>query len=134
MTEAEKEVLSKITNYNYYKAVKEELEGQLESIVCNITASYGDLAGCSGKTTNKVEKMAIKRDNLKEKIQALEAKLEEIKSMIDKSGLDPTEKEVLWWAANNGKLAAYARRERIGKDNVYKIRDRAITKIANHET
>lgn len=126
----EKEVLSKIKSYSYNMARLEEINEQLQSICIKITATYGNLAPTSGNGfRSKVEETGNRRYELKKKRAGYDRKVMEVRHMIYNSGLDEREKGLMLWIANNGKLQAYARRERIGKDNVYKIRDRAIKKI-----
>lgn len=128
----EKEILSKIQSYNFYTAVKKELEGQLESLVCKITTEYGDASGVTGGNyESKVEKIAIKRDRVKSKIHAIDLLLQEIKDLIEHSGLDQLEQEILWRVAKCESLISYARNKKIYKSTVYKIRDRAIKMIYN---
>lgn len=128
----EKEILSKIQSYNYYIAVKTELEGQLESLVSKITTEYGEMAGGgSGTFDSKVEKLAINRTRLESKIKTLDCEICEIKRLIEKSGLDEMEQDILWQVAKSERLISYSRRNNVSKSYVYKIRDRALKKIAS---
>ena len=123
-------VIDKIQCYTYYKARLEEAKKRLESICIKTTATYGNLAPSSGGAVSKpVENVGNRRHEIKQTIAIYNREVVRIYCMIEKSGLDEREKGVMWWIAKNGRLAAYARRERIGKDNVYKIRDRAVKKI-----
>ena len=126
----EKAVIGKIQCYTYYKARLAEVEEQLQSICIKLTPTYGNLAPTTGGTFNsKVENIGNRRHDLTQKIRAYKREVLKVQQLIENSGLDEREKGLMWWIANNGRLAAYARRERIGKDNVYKIRDRAVKKI-----
>ena len=125
-----KKVVEKIRNYPYYKARLEEAQKQLESICIKLTPPYGNLAPSSGSTTsNSVEKLGIRRNEIKSRILDFQREIYKIRCMIESSGLTEQEKHLMWWIAKNGQLAAYARLNHIGKDNVYKIRDRAVDKI-----
>lgn len=125
-----KEVLDKLQSYAYHRARLREARAQYISITYKTTPTYGNLAGASGgNNSSKVEDMGNRRIDLETKIKNHNAKVEEVRRMIQKSGLDDREKRLLWWLANNGKLQVFARREHIGKDNVYKMRDRAIDKV-----
>lgn len=125
-----KDVIQIIQGYSYYSAMLAEVREQLKGISYKTTPNYGNTAaGTSGGNKSKVEQYSIKSYEL-HKLEAYhEKKVKEVKRLIEKSGLSEREKDVMWWLAKYGKLAAYARREGIGKDNVYKIRDRAISKI-----
>lgn len=125
-----KDILEILQNYNYYNARLADIQEQIESMCFKVTATYGNLApSVSGYPTNKVEKYGDKVYMLSKKEETIKRKIDIITKLIENSGLDEQEKGVIWWVAKNGKLQAYARRERIGKDNVYKIRDRALNKI-----
>lgn len=125
-----KEVISKLQNYTYSRERLAELQERLDSICPKVTTTYGNLApSTGGGFSSKVEDMGNRIHDLKQKMRAHERKIAEVRRMIEHSGLDKREKGIMWWIANNGKLQAYARREHIGKDNVYKIRDRAVKKI-----
>lgn len=126
----EKEILEKIQNYNYYVAVKTELEGQLESLVSKITAEYGETAGGCGTFDSKVEKLAIKRERVESKIKALDYSMQVVKDLIENSGLEQTEKDVMWQVAKCESLISYARNQKLYKSYVYKIKDRALKKIS----
>lgn len=124
-----KDVLQIIENYGYYSARLKDIEEQLQSIVEKVTPTYGNDTTVPSGFNSKVENNALKRYELHRKELTYKKKMAEAKRLIECSGLDEREKGVMWWLARYGKLAAYARREHIGKDNVYKIRDRAIVKI-----
>lgn len=129
-------VLRKLSSYSYYSARLEEAREQLKSICYKVTATYGNLAGSGGGgfSGSKVEDVGNRRIELEMKMRSYKAHINEVYSMIEESGLDEREKRLMWCIANNEKLQGFARREHIGKDNVYKIRDRAIEKIINHKT
>lgn len=124
-------VLDKITEYSYNKARLAELKEQLDSINYKTTATYGNLAPTmgSGFNNSKVEDMGNRRYEIERAMQPYKRKIAEVRRMIESSGLTDVEKGVMWWLARTRNLQAYARRERIGKDNIYKIRDRAVNKI-----
>ncbi len=133
--DAEK-VIQLLKNYIYNSTRLEEIQEQLDSICPKITPTYGNLAPAfGGNNDSKIEKLGNRYLELEQKAKYYSHKVRVVKNMIEKSGLTEREKGLMWWIANNGRLAAYARRERIGKDNVYKIRDRAVNKIiAAYET
>ena len=126
----EKELLELIQSYAYNKARLIEIQDELNSVNYKITAMYGNLAPSSGGTFNsKVETIGNKRHELKARGYVYKNKIERIIKYIENSGLTDREKGVIYWLAKNRRLQAYARREHIGKDNIYKIRDRALKKI-----
>lgn len=127
----EQEILSKIKSYQYIAATKRELDDQLESVVYKITATYGDAAGgAAGGFSSKVERVAIKREKMLAKIRRKELEIREIKKLIECSGLNEQEQEILWTVARAGNLRRYARDNALCKSYVYKIRDKAVKKIA----
>lgn len=124
------EVLELVKNYTYNSNRLREVQEQLAAITPKTTPTYGNLApsmpsGFSSKTENQ----SIRTYNLHRKEWIYKAKVDRVRRYIERSGLDSREKALMWWLAGNGRLAAFARREHIGKDNVYKIRDRAVRKI-----
>lgn len=127
----EKEVLEILKNYPFYMSRLEEIKEQLQSICPKVTATYGNLAGTSsgGGFSSKVEDMGNRRYELNKKAEYYKRKAGQIVSIIEYSGLTEQERALMWWVAKNGRLQAFARQQRIGKDNVYKIRDRAVRKI-----
>ena len=128
-------VIETLKSYIYNSTRLEELKEQLDEICPKMTPTYGNLAPtCGGNNSSKVERQGNRVIELKARARVYARKVKQVESFIEESGLTDREKELMWWIANNGKLAAYARRERIGKDNIYKIRDRAVSKIiAGHD-
>ena len=126
----ENEVVKVIKRWQFIEATKRELEEQLESIAYKTTATYGDTAGGGGGFTSKVEDIAIKRQKLMQKIRMKEVEKKKIKSLIECSGLSDIEQAVLWEVAKCGNLRRFAQCNKICKSNIYKIRDRAIKKVA----
>lgn len=125
-----KELMDILRNCTYYQARLNEVQERIDSICYKVTATYGNLAATSGGGfSSKVEDMGNRRHDLDQQKRYYIKKLMQIRKYIECSGLDEREKALMWWIANNGRLAAYARREHIGKDNVYKIRDKAVSKI-----
>ena len=126
----DKDILNKIQSYNYIKATKEELEEQLQSIVYKSTQSYGELGGMAGGSSSKVERHAMRKMELEDKISKAEAQLREIEGFISHKSLNQTEQEVLRCIADCEHLISYARYNKMCLSNVYKVRDRALKKIA----
>ena len=125
-----KALIENIKSYSYNTARLLEIKEQLTSICCKTTPTYGNLAAASSNSINSnVEKIGNLRFELTKKEIELKKKLNEIASLIENSGLSDREKELMWWIARTGNIQAFARRNHIGKDNVYKIRDRAIKKM-----
>lgn len=126
----EHEVVNTIRRWQFIEATKRELEEQLESISYKITANYGDAAGGGGGFTSKVEKIALKRQNLMQKIRIKNIEQKKIRSLIECSGLSTIEQAVLWEVAKCGNLRRFAQCNDLCKSYVYKVRDRAIKKVA----
>ena len=125
-----KKLLETIQDYSYCTARLKEVQDMIKSITPKVTATYGNLAPSMGSGfSSKVETQGNKLYDLHRKEREYSAKIDRITEYIEKSGLTEREKELMWWLARNGKLQPFARREHIGKDNVYKIRDRAVNKI-----
>lgn len=126
-----KEVIRIITNYTYCKARLEELQEQIDGIQPKMTATYGNLAGGTGGGNNssQVERVGNRHYELQMRQQVYQKNIEEVHTLIECSGLNDTEKRLMWWLANNGKLQTFARDNNIGSYNVYKVRDKALNKI-----
>lgn len=124
------DVMQAIESYNYHLARLLEIEKRIESITPKVTATYGNVAGGRGSgVSNPVESQGVRISDLKRKACKHRAEVQKVVRMIEHSELCRREKELMWWLARSGNLQAFARREHIGKDNVYKIRDRAVSKI-----
>lgn len=119
-----------IKSYTYHIHILEELKMQLASIVPKTTSNVDAAPASSNGFRSKVEAMSIKRIELKAKIQNSEKTIARITKMIECSGLTDVEKGALWCIANNERLVQYARRNRIKQSQIYKIRDRALKKVA----
>lgn len=123
-------IIDEIKSYSYNTARLLEIREKIKSLCCKTTPTYGNLAAASSNSFNSnVEKIGDKRFELTKKETEIKSKLNEVTSLIENSGLTDREKELMWWIARTGNLQAFARRNHIGKDNVYKIRDRAIKKM-----
>lgn len=126
----EQAVIDKIKSYTYNMTRFLENQEKLKSICCKTTSTYGNVAASSRKSCKSmVEQTGNKLYELHNKEKMYKEKLIEVENMIEKSGLCETEKALMWWIARTGNIQAFARRNHIGKDNVYKIRDRAVKKI-----
>ena len=124
------DVMQALESYKYHLARLLEIEKRIESIVPKVTATYGNVAGGGGGgVSNPVESQGVRISDLKRKAQKHKTEVHKVVRMIEHSELSKREKELMWWIARNGNLQAFARREHIGKDNVYKIRDSAVKKI-----
>ena len=123
------EVMQIIQEYPYYAARLQEVQERLFAMCYKVTPTYGQTASATGGNVSKVETYALKQCELKDKEEEYQQKIAYIQKLINESGLNEAEKGVMWWSAKYGRLSAYARREHIGRYNVYKIRDRAIEKI-----
>lgn len=124
------DIMQAMESYNYNLARLREIEKRIESITPKITATYGNVAGGRGSgISNPVEVQGVRISDLKRKAHKHRVEVLKVVRMIEKSGLSDREKELMWWLARNGNLQAFARREHIGKYNVYKIQDRAVNKI-----
>lgn len=121
-----------IEKYRYYSVILAELQDMIASTNPKTTATYGQLSGFGGGgISDETAEISIRRNALRVKAAKISRKLANITRLIEHSGLTEREKGVMWCIANSGNLQVHARRERIGKDNVYKIRDRALKKIAD---
>lgn len=123
-------ILEKLGNYTYYATRLKETREKIDSLTYKTTPTYGlQPPAMTNAFNSKVENMGNTRYELRKKELMYERKVQEIVDMIEKSGLDKQEKELMWWMAKCGKLQAFRRIHRIGKYNVYKMRDKAIEKI-----
>lgn len=130
----EKAVIDKIKSYTYNMARYAETKEKIKSITCKTTSTYGNVAAASSKSfKSKVEQTGNVLYELHTKEKDLKVKLIEIERMIEYSGLNDNEKALMWWIARTGNIQAYARRYHVGKDNVYKIRDRAVRKMLEYK-
>ena len=123
-------ILEKLGNYTYYATRLKETREKIESLTYKTTPTYSlQPPAMTNAFNSKVENMGNTRYELRKKELFYERKVQEIVDMIENSGLDEKEKELMWWLAKCGKLQAYRRNHHIGKYTVYKMRDKAVSKI-----
>ena len=110
----------------------QELTEQLKAISYKITASYGlNAGGGGGMPSSAIENLIIKRNRLQTEIANINAKIRAYNEAIA-TALTPLEREIVYEIIDGNKLSQYARRKGIYKSTVYKLRDKAIYKIAEY--
>lgn len=130
----ENEIKRKIKSYRFVEATKNELQQQLEELTYKTTNTNNEeVPAMTNAVHSKVEKYVITKVEKEKKKNEKQKELDEIWDMIHRSGLNEDEVNVMWCIAQGESLASYARRSRIYKSNVYKIRNRALRKIRNKQ-
>ena len=127
----EDSILTMISNYVYYHKELVDLEERLREKCFKMTASYGGV-GHSTAIVNQVESYCISRYKLKESIGKYKRKLALCDQLLELPVLTEREREILIACRDGRCLLEYSRANGVCKSYVYKIRDRAIKKIAKY--
>jgi len=127
----EESILTMISNYAYYHKELVDLEERLQEKCFKMTASYGNV-GHSTAVVNQVESYCISRYKLKESIEKYKRKLALCDQFLELPALTDREREILVACRDGRCLLDYSRTNGVYKSYVYKIRDRAIKKIARY--
>lgn len=109
-----------------------KLTEQLNEICYKLTVSYGlNTGGGSGMPTSAIENLIIKKEKLQVQINDINTKIRIYNKAIA-SALSPLEREIIYEIIDGNYLLQYARQKGIYKSTVYKIKDKAIYKIAKY--
>lgn len=132
MNSREKRLLEQLKNYKFIRADIERLSERLAAYNYSTTASYGLTGGGSGQVVSKVEMLAIKTTETKRELEAKQATIQAIDDAMERAGLNERELKLIYFTMNGCSLSRYAKSVGVYKSHVYKIRDRALKKMANH--
>ena len=109
-----------------------ELQERIKSHCYTVTPRYSaEVAGNGGMVTSKVERYYITRAQIQAELESLERIVLRVSAAINKAGLTSRERELTASTMNGRSLSSYAKEKNIYKTHVYKIRDRALSKILN---
>ena len=98
----------------------------------SITPSYSYAGGCAtGGVSSKVERYYLVQAQIEEELREVEDKILITSAAVAKARLTSKEKSLIENIMNGHSLSSFAKEKKIYKSNVYKIRDRAISKIFN---
>lgn len=133
MNAKEKWLLERLKNYELAANDVRQLETRLKEIGYKVSATYGlNGGGGSGKTASKIESLILQRDELEREIQEERRILLSIKDAVNHAGLTARERELVICTVRGESLSSYARSRNIYKSSVYKIRDKALEKMAQY--
>lgn len=134
MTEiiTEKDVKAFLVDWKYYLKEIRKLQDELLSCKVKITVTYEEGSRGCGSVSSTVERCVIKRDKIERELNKLFDKIEEYITAINHCGLTNTEKEVIKCVMNQKKLIQYAEENGIYWTYVYKIKNRAVSKITKY--
>jgi len=132
MNSKERWLLEQLKNYHLLQSDMERLEHRIRTMGYKMTANYGPMCGSGGFGGSKVESHSLRLTDTKQELESKRKIVEMLQDAIDHSGLNKRERNLVIATVNGFSLSAYARRENIYRSYVYKLRDRAIRKMAHH--
>lgn len=128
----ERDVKAFLVDWKYYLKEISKLQEELLSCKVKITVTYEEGSRGGGSVSSTVERCVIKRDKIECELKKLLDKIEEYITAINHCGLSKTEKEVIKCVMNQKKLIQYAEENGIYWTYVYKIKNRAVSKITRY--
>lgn len=128
----ERDVKAFLIDWKYYLKQIDKLRKSLSSYQLKITVVYEESSFSSGSVSSAVERCVINRDKIERELNKLLDTMEEYIIAINHCGLSKTEKEVIKCVMNRKKLIEYAEENGIYWTYVYKIKNRAVSKITEY--
>lgn len=128
----ERDVKAFLVDWKYYLKYISKLKEELLSCEVKITVTYEEGSCGGGSISSTVERCVIKRDKIERELKKLLDKIEEYITAINHCGLSKTEKEVIKCVIGQKKLIQYAEENGIYWTYVYKIKNRAVSKITRY--
>lgn len=128
----ERDVKAFLVDRKYYLKYISKLKEELLSCEVKITVTYEEGSCGGGSISSTVERCVIKRDKIERELKKLLDKIEEYITAINHCGLSKTEKEVIKCVIGQKKLIQYAEENGIYWTYVYKIKNRAVSKITRY--
>lgn len=133
MTDAERTILWNLQRYASQRKRLSEVEEQIKSETYKLTPTYGNCSfGGSRANNSKVESFADRLIKLKRQASEYRKSIWMAEEAMHCPTLTKTEKEALLYIAQGGKLSEFAKARGIYSSNIYKIRDKALTKASKH--
>lgn len=128
----ERDVKAFLMDWKYYLKEIDKLKESLSFYQLKITVIYEESSFSGGSVSSTVERCVVKRDKLERELKKLLDMIEEYIVAINHCGLTNTEKEVIKCVMNRKKLIEYAEENGIYWTYVYKIKNRAVSKITGY--
>lgn len=108
----------------------DELRERSKAHCYAITPSYSSTGSCgSGVVSSKVERYYLAKAQIQEELKELERKVLCVLTAISKARLSNKEKMLIESIMHGRSLSSFAKEKNIYISNVYKMRDKAISKI-----
>lgn len=130
MKSKEKKLINIYSNWSFYIKKLDDLKEKVKSTGYSLTACYGDSPSCSSIVSSKIERYCIEKDSIEKEIYSIVVMVQEAINAFKKAELTELERRLIRHIMNGYNLSSFAREEKIYISNVYKIRNRAIAKIA----
>lgn len=132
MIETEKNVKSFLMDWKYHISHAKKLDETLESVTFQLTVVYQETKSFTGNASSAVERFVLKKQKIENELSRLLDLIQLYITAINHCGLTTSEKDVIKCIMERRKLIAYAEEKGIYWSYVYKIKDRAIRKIATY--
>lgn len=131
MNSNEKQLLGQLKSYILILDDIEKLKEDLARAGYTMTANYSfNGGGFGGFGGSKVETLGVRRLDLERQLKRKVSIIEQIDDARENAGLSEREWVLIEHTIHGGSLSSYARKKNIYKSHVYKIRDRAVKKMA----
>lgn len=130
--EIEKDITYFLIDWKYYLNQLHRLQESLSTCTVKLTTVYEENKASGGMVSSSVERCVIKRAKIEEEIKNILDAMELYITAINHAGLTQTEKDIIKCLMNRKKLLKYAKEKNIYHSNVYKIKERAVRKIAEY--
>lgn len=130
MRDEENRLYETIKDFVYIRNRIADIRLRLAECSYKVTTSYSLTGGCSGGFTSKVENAAIKELRLRGELEALMKEEADVTDALRNGGLTRREYGLVEGMMCGYSLAEYGRMNGLYISHVYKIRDKALRKMA----
>lgn len=131
MNQNEREVQYTLQDWLLLIKREKDLTMSFCKLSISITAGY-EITGIkgSGGERSQIERYCLKKDEIESELIGVRLKILTYIHAIKTAGLSEVEKEIVDWLQDGRTISDYAKRKGIYISYAYKIKDRAIRKIA----
>ena len=131
LLETEKQILETLKDWQFLINRLERLKTDLREQEFRITPTLSDAkVFVVGSNVSKVESFCFSRMKIKNEIELISRKLKACKDAYNEADLTQLEKLTVSYTCHGKSLRRLSKRENISQATIYRIRDRAVKKMA----